>query len=308
MANILEGLMQLFTGGGQNQQAPRAPMPAPMQQAQRFAPLPQSGPMPAPMPQLPGGTFSPNRQDTPMPIPDARPLPPPPPPANPNIPANMAQSQNPLMALLSGGNGGRGIGDMIAAAGAGMANIDPRNDDPFSTLGRGMVGASGYYADKRQADAKAEQDSRNFDYKVGQDGIDNARSDAELALRQAANARANKSQDLNDRKTAREIDLLAKTNGVDTKTALAVDNAAMEYAKSVSKDGFDDTIDPEKYKKAYNEKKQELFQQLGMSSSENLSSNGLSKDGGLSNIVKGTVAEDANGKRIVFDGSTWVSQ
>ena len=132
----------------------------------------------------------------------------------------MVQQQppaNPLAALFGGGASGGDWRQMLRSTGAGMAAIDPRNDDPFSTFGNSLAGATGYYdteAQRRQEQALAADKTQ---YDRGQDQVANSRADAELELRKAANARAEKAAGYANEMSALELRRAAKASGVTPK-------------------------------------------------------------------------------------------
>lgn len=148
MADFLQSLVSLLTGGANQSRA--TPMPAPaMPQGRPMVALPQTAPIPTERPAtLPGGTFMPGREPTEPVMPVAAPSP------------EMTNPQNPLMQLLGGGGAGGDFRQMIRAAGAGMANLGNSGGDPFVSFGRGFGGASEYYTAKEQNEVKLAADRR----------------------------------------------------------------------------------------------------------------------------------------------------
>lgn len=321
MANILQQIFQAISGEDPNQPAPQVVQSPP--RVQPMAPVAQNVPIPtpAPRPNLPNGTFAPNRSQpytlpNPGPIPQQRapymPAPiqqPAPQMQQPLVQTAQADPRtNPLMALFQAGQDGQPspIGELIRSFGAGMAKIDPRNDDPFSTFGAAASGAGGYHQAMADAQYAKAQDAKKFDYATGQDALkfnyaagqdaqQNARANQELELRRAADARAAKSSSLADQKTARELDIMAKNNGVDPSLMLKIENMAQDAGNAAAKADFNGSMDPQARKKIVDDTRNELLQRFGTSQPTSLSEPSLT-DGGLSEVT----ATGPNGEKLVL--------
>jgi len=304
MANeLLAALGKILTGVSNTQAAEPQPMPFPMVDAQKGARvlppmvLPPNGPMPQPRPQLPGGTFTPNRQALPQqgPVPQPRPQMPQMPvqTAPPAQPGQSAQP-NPLAALLGGGRDWR---SMLAAAGAGMAAIDPRNDDPFSTFGNSLAKSMGYYTDQAEKDRLQALEADKMQYERGQDAQANSRADAELELRRAAEARAEKAAGYANQKSEIEIKRLAKANGVTPETYL---DAREKARKEVMGNGDLGVLDGEDVGQRIEQRTEEILRGAGYKT-------GLSDKGGLSSGDM-TATNPKTGERVRYDAATqqWV--
>jgi hypothetical protein len=302
---LLATLGQLLSGVSSAQAAEPRPMPFPMVDVQKghrpMPPMvtPPNGPMPTPRPDpgLPGGTFTPNRQQLPQqgPVPTPRPMPPPPvqtaPPAG-QIVQQQPQSQNPLMKLFGGGASGGDWRQMLRSAGAGMAAIDPRNDDPFSTFGNSLTGATGYYdteAQRRREEALAADKTQ---YDRGQDQVANSRADAELELRKAADARAARTAGYANQMSALEIKRAASANGV---TPSQYMDAREQARKEVIGNGDLSLMAPEErstIEQQIEERTNSILGNAGYRPAGISGSGGLSTDGGLSGAPeKGTVQD-----------------
>ncbi|MBW3099195.1 hypothetical protein [Pseudohoeflea coraliihabitans] len=219
MNDFFRALGEVLNGVAQAQapQQGASPMPAAAapKSPRSMAPLalPQIGPMPQPRPQLPGGTFTPNRQDRNAPQPQPAPQPAPNPAPSPGM-----MVQGPLGQLF----GGRSPSELIRSIGAGMATIDPHNDDPLSTFGRAVSGVSQYRDNQSSSAAQAEQTN-----------LENARKAADAEIKSAAEKRAAEKHDLDMKKTRLELERTARQRGLDLNTVLRIESIAQEAGKEI---------------------------------------------------------------------------
>lgn len=215
--------------------------------------LPQRAPQPTPRPELPGGTFAPNR------APAAQP------------PAQAPQPANPLMRLLAGGSAGGDWRQMVRAAGAGMSELGNTGGDPYRSFGQGFGGATGYYGKRETAAAEAAMDAEERAYKRQQDAND-------LELRRAADARASRSAELSNAKTAAEIERMAKSNGLTVSQMLEIERIAQAAGES--------EYDPVKRREVVSSERKRLLEQFTSNDRE-----GLTGGQGLTAPEVGTIED-----------------
>jgi len=268
MANFLESLVSLITGGAQAQPAPAEGAPA--QQPARIV-LPQSAPAPTPRPAgLPQGSFAPNRQ-----------------PMQP-----MANPQ--LLSLLGGGGGAR---PFVRAMGAGMANMGNTGGDPFVAFGRGFGGATAYQDEQDLIAAKSAAANEAMAYERQQDAEKLKRTDRraaeDLELRRASEARQAKTADLQNQKTLAEIKALARNNGISVSQALEIERISQAAGENLYGTERQKMID---------DTRQRLLDQFSAGGG---TSTGLSDSSKGLSTSKELTATGPNGQKVVLRNGAW---
>jgi hypothetical protein len=306
MADLSQMLGSLFAGMPSGQAAPMLQPAQPMPQAApQAAPMPQdippmvvppNGPMPTPRPAMPLPQNGP--MPTPRPqMPPQQPMQAPMQAAPQPMQARTAQRANPLMALLSGNLQGGDMRNFLGSIGAGLGSIDPTNDDPFSTFGRSLSGATSFYQTREDALRDQEIAAQKTAFDQGNTTADNARMSQELALRQAAERRAAKSADLGNKKTEMEIERMAKGSGLTVPQMLEIERIAQAAGENI--------FDTDERARVVEAKRKQLMETYG-------SPQGVSGRGGLSDgkglSADQTATNPKTGERIRYDAQSqqWV--
>lgn len=196
--------------------------------------------------------------------------------------------QNPLMALFNGGGWGGDPRRLLRAVGASMAGARETND-PFLAFGHGFGGATGYYdgRDASAAEAALEREQTTYD---------RSKDSADFALRKAAEDRLSKSAELANKKTAAEIERLAKQNGLTVSQMLEIERIAQAAGENMYGAERQRVIEAERKR---------LMEQYA-SGNEPEQKAGLSKrDKGLTPDVEVT-ATGPDGQRAVFRNGQWI--
>lgn len=284
--NLLEMLF------GVNQQ----PASQPTNNVPRVVPIPASPPARPPMqtggPSLPQGSFNPSRiPNNQVPVPQPRPMPQGGVPVTPPMPAQAPQEPaGPLRDLLMGGGGGGDLRRMLRAFATGAGSVGNTGGDPFRAFGQGMGGAAGYYDQREAAAAKAKADAEKTAYQRSQDAAD-------MELRKVADARAAKTAELTNQKSAIEIRRLAAQDGI-------TPSAYLKLRAQAEEDLGEAVIpDPVKRQQMIDQRYEELLR--GYKDVSGIKDDPLSKKPGIS-PDKAVTATGPNGEKIILKNGEWV--
>lgn len=180
-------------------------------------------------------------------------------------------------------NGNTNLGDYIQKVGMGMSNMGPSGGDPFLSFSQGFGGTAKFTTaqqaaaaaakqkeienqitankmamDQGQFDKRMSQDQSQFDARMGQDqGQFDARqtqSDRDYALRQAADKREQMLADQSIKKSAAEIERMAKGNGLTVDQQLQIERVAQAAGENI--------VGAEDRKKAVDEERARLTEQF----------------------------------------------
>jgi hypothetical protein len=276
-----QALMQLL-GGSPQFTPPTGRGPARENPPSMPMMLPENAPVPPPRPPM---TMSPAAAAAPAILPAAG-------SAAPPAPAPAAQ--NPLMALLSGG-GGKDLGGMLRAFGAGAANAGNTGGDPYVAFGRGFGGATQHYDINDALQAKQAAASEQLTYEREQDAAklkrDTDKDAQDMDIRRMSEARQSETSKLNNEKTALEIRRLARQNGLDTKEMLEIERIAQAAGENLWGDERKQVID---------ETRERLLDQFR-------AGEGLSGGAGLSPEAAEPMATNDAGETLVLRNGQWVT-
>jgi hypothetical protein len=192
-----------------------------------------------------------------------------------SAPAVQPQASGDPLSTLSNLLSGNGLGDYAQKVGMGMANMREGND-PYVSFANGFGGTSKFTTDQEAAQAKAQQDvidnqikanqiaqsGNQFDQRMSQDQSqfdsrqtqDQKQFDESMRVRTAAEKRQDLIAQQAQRKTALEIERLAKNNGLTTDQMLQVEKISQAAAENV--------VDPAERAKVTEDTRKRLVQQL----------------------------------------------
>jgi hypothetical protein len=236
-------------------------------------------------------------------------------PATVPPPVAPAASTNPLSKFEGLFNGSTDLGSYAQKVAMGMANMGNSGGDPYLAFAQGFGGTGKFTTDQQAAAAKAKQDEidnaikanelamnqKQFDARMGQDqsqfdaktAQDQTQFNQDYTLKSAADKRQQMLADQEVKKSAAEIERMARGNGITVDQQLQIERISQAAAENVA--------DPEERKKVVDAERQRLTDQF--------------KDNPTSlNNGPGVTAQDQqpvtatgpNGEKLVLQNGQWV--
>lgn len=239
----------------------------------------------------------------------------------PTAPAPMPS--NPIDRLAGLFNGQTDLGSFFQRVGMGMANMGQTGGDPYLAFAQGMGGTAKFTTDQQKAaedarqkaidnaialnkanmeQSQIDQNQSQFDSRLKQDQSQFDASqqqrasqfDQDMALRQAADKRAQMLADQQAQKTQAEIKRMAKSNGLTVNDQLQIERIAQASAENIT--------DPDERKKATDEERDRLTKMVQ-------SGQGLTDGPGLTTPAQQpATATGPNGEKAVLVNGQWVVQ
>lgn len=197
----------------------------------------------------------------------------------PTVTAPPQMTGNPLQRLAGLFTGSTDLGSYAQKVAAGLSNMGPTGGDPYLAFAQGAGGTGKYETDRQaaaakakqdeidnaikantlamsqnQADARLGQDQSQFTSRLGQDQSqfdarreqDTSQFDKDYALKQAADKRQQMLADQEIKKSAAEIDRLARGNGITVDQQLQIERVAQAAAEGLYGDDRKKAIDVER--------------------------------------------------------------
>jgi hypothetical protein len=222
---------------------------------------------------------------------------------------------NPFAKFAGLFNGDTNLGDYAQKVGMGLSNMSSTGGDPYLAFAQGFGGTAKFTTAEQAAAAAAKQkeidnaiaanklamDQNQFDARLGQDqsqftqrmGQDQSQFDKDLALKQAADKRQQMLADQEVKKSAAEIERMARGNGITVDQQLQIERIAQAAAENI--------VDPEERKKTVDAERQRLTDQFKTGDTS------LSNGPGVSAQEQQPVtATGPNGEKLVLKNGQWV--
>jgi hypothetical protein len=233
---------------------------------------------------------------------------------------------NPFAKFAGLFNGDTNLGDYAQKVGMGLSNMSSTGGDPYLAFAQGFGGTAKFTTAEQAAAAAAKQkeidnaiaanklamDQNQFDARLGQDqsqfnqrmGQDQSQfdtrqtqqaseSDRDYALRQAADKRQQMLADQEVKKSAAEIERMARGNGITVDQQLQIERIAQAAAENI--------VDPEERKKTVDAERQRLTDQFKTGDTS------LSNGPGVSaQEQQPMTATGPNGEKLVLKNGQWV--
>jgi hypothetical protein len=222
---------------------------------------------------------------------------------------------NPFAKFAGLFNGDTNLGDYAQKVGMGLSNMSSTGGDPYLAFAQGFGGTAKFTTAQQAAAAEAKQkeidnaiaanklamDQNQFDARLGQDqsqftqrmGQDQSQFDKDLALKQAADKRQQMLADQEVKKSAAEIERMARGNGITVDQQLQIERIAQAAAENI--------VDPEERKKTVDAERQRLTDQFKTGDTS------LSNGPGVSaQEQQPMTATGPNGEKLVLKNGQWV--
>jgi hypothetical protein len=242
-------------------------------------------------------------------------------------PVTPTPSTNPLDKIAGLFNGGTDLGSLVQKIGMGMSNMGPTGGDPYLAFAQGFGGTAKYTTaqqaaaaaqkqkdienaiaankmamDQGQFDARMNQDQSQFSQRMGQDQSqfdarqtqDQSQSDRDYALKQAADKRQQMLADQEMKKSAAEIERMARGNGLTVDQQIQIERIAQAAGENI--------IDPAERKKAVDEERDRMTEQFKAGATTSIN-NG---PGVTAQDQQPITATGPNGERLVLQNGQWV--
>jgi hypothetical protein len=226
-----------------------------------------------------------------------------------------AASTNPFAKFAGLFNGGTDLSSYLQKVGMGMSNMGASGGDPYLAFAQGMGGTAKFTTAQQAAAADAKQkeidnaiaankmamDQGQFDQRMSQDqsqfstrmGQDQSQYDKDYALKSAADKRQQMLADQEIKKSAAEIERMAKGNGLTVDQQLQIERVAQAAGENV--------INPDDRKKAIDAERDRLTQQF--QSNPSTLNNG---PGITAQEQQPVTATGQNGEKLVLKDGQWV--
>jgi hypothetical protein len=235
----------------------------------------------------------------------------------PVAPAAPAMSNNPLANLMGLFNGSTDLGSYINKVAGGMSNMGATGGDPYLAFAQGFGGTGKYQSEQDAAAAKAKQqeidnamaankltmDQSQFDARMGQDQSQfdarNAQQqqqfDKDYALKDAAEKRQQLIAEQQMKKSAAEIERMARGNGITVDQQLQIERIAQAAGENI--------FDSSERKQAIDSERDRITKQLQSNPSNTSISDG---PGITAQDQQPITATGPDGKKLVLKNGNWV--